>query len=157
MHIIICFIYVNHIGTPVSTFLVHYKGMIKGPIYQIGTCRTGNKGIGPIIPNMLNSWLIWWDAEFGVNLPSFGWDVKPRPRVNRLTGAGSLNWTLSLEMGSKETDHMESNPIDTTLVMVYTNPWPSLNDFKTSVHARNWNILVIFVCFWFVWFSDLLT
>ena len=30
----------------------------------------------------------------------FGWDVKPRPRVNRLNGAGSLNLTFSfLEQG----------------------------------------------------------
>ena len=43
---------------------------------------------------------LWWFKQSHTNswslfslftAPSFGWDVKPRPRVNRLTGAGSFN------------------------------------------------------------------
>ena len=37
--------------------------------------------------SLTNSWSLF--SLF--TIPSFGWDVKPRPRVNRLTGAGSLN------------------------------------------------------------------
>ena len=43
---------------------------------------------------------LWWFKQSHTNswslislftVPSFGWDVKPRPRVNCLTGAGTLN------------------------------------------------------------------